>query len=144
MGTDRVMSRNFAEKLKLYREERKYSLKDVQKMTGVDAGYIHKLENGKRRAPSYPIIQKLASGLKVDITDLIDIELPDNEPLRSVQEVLVFSEYLINGKLPSSEERESLLAVIQIMLDCEWQEYSKHTDTIKIMEKVNKFLNSLR
>ncbi|WP_035723313.1 helix-turn-helix domain-containing protein [Gracilibacillus boraciitolerans] len=44
MKTGREMPRNFGEKLRFYREEKKYSLKDVQRMTGVDAGYISKLE----------------------------------------------------------------------------------------------------
>ncbi|WP_071458435.1 helix-turn-helix domain-containing protein [Bacillus massilinigeriensis] len=144
MGKDREMSRNFAEKLKFYRLQRSYSLKDVQHITGIDAGYINKLENGIRRAPSYPILQKLAYALKVDITDLIDIELPENEPLRSVQEVLVFTEYLINGKLPSSEVRENLLSVIQTMLDCDWEEHCKHMDSVKILNKIDIFLRSLK
>lgn len=144
MGKDREMSRNFAEKLKFYRLQRSYSLKDVQRITGIDAGYINKLENGIRRAPSYPILQKLAFALKVDITDLIDIELPENEPLRSVQEVLVFTEYLIKGKLPTTIVRENLLAVIQTMLDCAWEEHTKHTDSVNVINKVDIFLRSLK
>ncbi|WP_031537532.1 helix-turn-helix domain-containing protein [Bacillus sp. MB2021] len=144
MGEDRVMSRNFAEKLKYYRELRGYSFKKLGELSGIDGGYIHKMETMRRRAPSYPIIKKLASALLVDITDLIDIELPENEPLRSVQEVLIFTEYLINGKLPSSKVRENLLSVIQTMLDSDWEEHCKHTDSVKILNKIDIFLRSLK
>lgn len=143
MKTGREMPRNFGEKLRFYREEKKYSLKDVQRMTGVDAGYISKLENLNRRAPSFPIINKLASSLDISVSDLIDIDIPE-APLRSIQETLIFSEYLVNGRLPTSTEREAMLSIIQTILDAEWQEYSKHTDTINIIEKVDRFLRLLR
>jgi hypothetical protein len=60
MKTGREMPRNFGEKLRFYREK-KYTLKDVQRMTGVDAGCISKLKTLNRRAPSFPIINKIAS-----------------------------------------------------------------------------------
>lgn len=136
------MPRNFGEKLRFYREEKKYSLKDVQRMTGVDAGYISKLENLNRRAPSFPIINKLATSLDISVSDLIDIDIPE-APLRSIQETLIFSEYLVNGKLPTSMEREAMLSIIQTILDAEWQD-CKHTDTINIIEKVDRFLRLIR
>jgi len=143
MKTGREMPRNFGEKLRFYRQEKKYSLKEVQRMTGVDAGYISKLENQSRKCPSYPILQSIASALSVSIADLIDIDIPE-APLRSIQETLIFSEYLIMGRLPTSSEREAMLSVIQAILDSEWQENSKHTDTIKIIEKVDRLLRLLR
>lgn len=142
MKTGREMPRNFGEKLRFYREEKKYSLKDVQRMTGVDAGYISKLENLNRRAPSFPIINKLATSLDISVSDLIDIDIPE-APLRSIQETLIFSEYLVNGKLPTSMEREAMLSIIQTILDAEWQD-CKHTDTINIIEKVDRFLRLIR
>lgn len=143
MKTGREMPRNFGEKLRFYRQEKKYSLKEVQRMTGVDAGYISKLENLSRKSPSYPILRNLASALDVSIADLIDIDIPE-APLRSIQETLIFSEYLIMGRLPTSSEREAMLSVIQAILDSEWQENSKHIDTIKIIEKVDRLLRLLR
>lgn len=145
MGKEkREMPRTFGQKLKFYRNLRGYTCKDVARLANIDAGYVNKMENGLRKAPSYPIIKNLASALKVDITDLIDIKPVEEEiPTKSIQEVLVFNEYLINGNLPSIEVRKNLLAVIQTMLDCQWEEHTKHNDTVKIMDKVNQFLNSL-
>jgi transcriptional regulator with XRE-family HTH domain len=140
----REMPRTFGQKLKYYRQLRGYSCKDLARLADIDAGYVNKMEKGVRRAPSYPILRNLAEALQVSVTDLIDIELPEKEPVRSIQEVLVSTEYLINGKLPSMEIRENLLAVIQTILDCEWTQNTKHTDTVKIMDKVNQFLNSLK
>ena len=143
MGKDRVMPRNFGEKLKFYRIQKNYTLKDIQSRTGVDAGYISKLESQIRRAPSYPIIEKLAHALQIRVSDLIDIDVTE-APIRSIQEVLIFTEYLVNGKQPTLREREAILSVIQTILDSGWQERSKHIDTIKIMEKVERLLKLIR
>jgi hypothetical protein len=102
------------------------------------------MEKMVRRAPSYPILQKLASALMVAITDLIDIELPENDPLRSIQEVLVSTEYLVNGKLPTTGVRENLLAVIKAMLDCKWDEQNKHIESVILYSKIDTFVRSLK
>jgi transcriptional regulator with XRE-family HTH domain len=142
----REISRTFGQKLRFFRNLRGYTCKELGLLAKMDAGYINKLEMGHRRAPSYPIIRNLAMALKVDITDLIDIDLSEGDdlPKKSIQEVLVYNEYLINGKLPSLETRENLLALMQTMLDSEWEENNKHTDTVKILNKVDIFLRSLK
>lgn len=140
----REMPRNFGQKLKFFRNLRGYTCKELGMLAKIDPGYVNRMELGKRRAPSYPVIKNLAMALKVDVTDLIDIEPnEDDAPKKSIQEVLVYNEYLINGRLPSMKTRENLLALMQTMLDCEWEE-NKHIDTVKITEKVNQFLNSLK
>lgn len=139
----REMERTFGQKLRYIRNLRGLTCKQLGELAKMDAGYINKMEMGHRKAPSYPIIRNLASALKVEITDLIDIELPEHEPLRSIQELLVFSEYLINGKLPSMETRENLLAVIQTILDCEWED-KKYLETANILHKVDRFLTSVK
>ncbi|MGW9607086.1 helix-turn-helix domain-containing protein [Heyndrickxia sporothermodurans] len=144
MGKDREMPRTFGQKLRHFRNLRGYSCKELGTLAKIDQGYINRMELGKRRAPSYPIIKNLCTALKIDVTDLIDIEQSEEElPVKSIQEVLVFHEYLINGKLPGMEARENLLALMQTLLDCEWEE-NKHIETVKITEKVNQFLNSLK
>jgi transcriptional regulator with XRE-family HTH domain len=144
MRKEREMPRTFGQKLKYYRQLRGYSCRDVARLADIDAGYVNKMEKCVRRAPSYPILRNLANALRVSVADLIDIEVPEEKPVPNIQEVLVSTEYLLNGKLPSMEVRENLLAVIQTILDCEWVKNTKHTDTFKIMDKVNQFLNSLK
>lgn len=144
MGKDREMPRTFGQKLRYFRNLRGYTCKELGMMAKIDPGYVNRMELGKRRAPSYPVIKNICTALKIDVADLIDIEQSEEElPVKSIQEVLVFHEYLINGKLPSMEARENLLALMQTLLDCEWEE-NKHIDTVKITEKVNQFLNSLK
>ncbi|MDM5250102.1 helix-turn-helix transcriptional regulator [Lysinibacillus sp. G4S2] len=141
---NREISRTFSQRLKHYRQVRNLTYKQLGELAKMDAGYINKLEKGIRRAPSYPIIKNLALSLGVHITDLVDIDpFEEDLPRKSIQEVLVYTEYLIRGKLPTMEARESLSALIQTLLDSEWKEHSKHVDTIKIISKVDIFLKEL-
>lgn len=145
MGNDRAMPRTFAEKLLFLRQKKNLTCKQLGNLAGIDPAYVNRLELGKRRAPSYPIIKSLATALNVEITDLIEIEIKQGDlPIKSIQEVFVYNEYLINSKLPSTKTREYLLELIQTMLESVWEKDSKHTDTVRIINKVNTFLNSLK
>jgi len=140
---NREIPRTFSQRLKHYRQLRNLTYKQLGEMAKIDAGYINKLEKGIRRAPSYPIIEKLSKALQINIRDLIDIDpIYEGLPRKSIQEML-YNEYLIRGKLPKMEARESFLALIQILLDSEWKEVSKHKETIEIINKVEIFLKAL-
>lgn len=141
---NREIPRTFSQRLKHYRQLRNLTYKQLGEMAKIDAGYINKLEKGIRRAPSYPIIENLSKALQINIRDLIDIDPIDEDlPRKSIQEMLIYNEYLIRGKLPTMEARESFLALVQTLLDSEWKEQSKPIDTIKIINKVDIFLKVL-
>lgn len=141
----REMPRTFGQKLYYFRSRKGYSLQQLANLAKMDAGYIHKLENGERRCPTYPVLKSLSKSLGVHISDLVDIEYEEDEmPIKSIQELLVFSEYLINGELPSLDTREKFLAVIQTMLDCEWDESHKHIESVDLYGKIDGFLRAIK
>ncbi len=136
----REIPRTFSQNLKHYRLQKNLTYKQLGEMAKIDSGYIHKLENGIRRAPSYPIIRNLARALEVNITDLIGIDpVEEDLPRKSIQEVLVYNEYLINGKFPTIEARENLLALIQTLLDSKLEEH--HMNFVK--NKIDIFLKAI-
>lgn len=136
----REISRTFSQNLKYYRLQKNLTYKKLGEMAEMDAGYIHKLENGIRRAPSLPIIRNLARALEVSIPVLIDIDpVEEDLPRKSIQEVLVYNEYLINGKLPTMEARENLSALIQTLLDSKLEEH--HMNSVK--NKIDIFLKAI-
>ncbi|MER9053351.1 helix-turn-helix transcriptional regulator [Mesorhizobium sp. M0910] len=49
----------FGEKLRVLRNERGVSQKDMAKAIGVSAAYLSALEHGRRGAPSWTLIQKI-------------------------------------------------------------------------------------
>lgn len=141
----REISRTFSQNLKHYRLLKNLTLKQLSEMSCVDSGYLNKLETGKRKAPSYPIIVNIAKALSIKVSDLIDIESVEREvPIKSVQEVLIYNEFLIKGKLPTMKTRENFVELVQLLLDSEWEEHSKHTDAVKIFNQIDIFLNAIK
>ena len=62
----------FANKLKNIREERNLSQEQLALLCGIDRTYIGRLERMERN-PSLIILDKLADGLGIKITELLDI-----------------------------------------------------------------------
>lgn len=59
----------FAILLKMRREQAGLSLSDLASASGVSRGYLHLLERGDNN-PTIDVVQKLADGLGMSITDL--------------------------------------------------------------------------
>ena len=69
---------SFAERLRLFREERGLRLADLEEKTGVSRGFLSELERGKK-TPTLDTLKKLASGLQVSIQDLVGDEKQPEE-----------------------------------------------------------------
>jgi transcriptional regulator with XRE-family HTH domain len=52
--------------LKRFREERKYTLRDLGKLSDINHAYIHRLETGAKEAPSEEVLAALVKALKLD------------------------------------------------------------------------------
>ena len=66
-----ALKEKFGKKIKLLREERKYSIEYLANIANIDRTYISDIEKGKRNV-SLLIIEKLATALNVTIKDLFD------------------------------------------------------------------------
>ena len=60
----------FANRLKQIRKVRSLSQEELALMCGIDRTYIGRIENLKRN-PSLEILDKIASGLGMDLSDLL-------------------------------------------------------------------------
>lgn len=60
-----------SEKVKKYREERKFSKMELSRISGVSHRTIEFLENGKIDNPTLKTLVSLARALKVDVEELI-------------------------------------------------------------------------
>lgn len=56
---------DFGAALRLFRDERTLSLRELSQLSGVDHAYIHRLESGDKTAPSAEVMEKLVRGLKL-------------------------------------------------------------------------------
>jgi transcriptional regulator with XRE-family HTH domain len=55
----------FGEALKRFREERGLSLRELDKLSGVNYAYIQRLENNEKTAPSDEVLESLGNALKL-------------------------------------------------------------------------------
>ena len=55
----------FGEALKRYRDERGLSLRELDKLSGVNYAYIQRLENNEKTAPSDEVLESLGNALKL-------------------------------------------------------------------------------
>ncbi|POH13395.1 hypothetical protein BGL41_04545 [Fructilactobacillus sanfranciscensis] len=69
----------FRTEIKNIRLEKKFTLRQVALQSGIDAGYLSQLENGKRNIPKPATLEKLAKGLRIskeEIFKLAGLETP--------------------------------------------------------------------
>lgn len=59
------------EKIKLFREQKNMSLRQLAINSEVSASYLCDLESGKRNNPSMQVLQRLANALSINITEFL-------------------------------------------------------------------------
>jgi len=62
---------SFGMRLRGYRTERSMSLEELEHRTSVSKGYLSQLERGQRSNPGIDVVQKLAKGLDLNLSELI-------------------------------------------------------------------------
>jgi transcriptional regulator with XRE-family HTH domain len=80
MGKE-IRQMSFGQKLQFFRQKRHMTRHQLGNLVGIAPDFLNLIELGKRRAPSYPLIQSLAMVLEVDITDFIDINITEEDDL---------------------------------------------------------------
>ena len=71
--TTMTLKEKFGKKIKLLREQKKYSIEYLANTANIDRTYISDIERGKRNV-SLLIIEKLAVALEVNIKELFEYE----------------------------------------------------------------------
>lgn len=142
MEKNRTISSNFGSLLRFYREGRNLSLKDVEELTGVSAGYVCRLEKGERKAPSLPILKLLASALQVNLSELIEVSnIIENEDVNSISKLLVISNFTVSGKVIEKGKKELLISIINKIIDVPFEKDTKMRDSFEIIELIEEFKN---
>ena len=73
----------FSERLRFYRKEANLTQKDISIRTGISEPTIRKYEAGKLN-PKIETVKKFAIVLNVSISDLIDLDLDYNKPVKPI------------------------------------------------------------
>ena len=67
------MSKVLAEYLKKIRESRNLSLRDVERTTGINHGYLSQVESNQRQIPRFNVLAKLANAYGITMSEIMEI-----------------------------------------------------------------------
>lgn len=139
----RVIEDDFGAWIKELRKAKGYSLKDLENASGVTASYIHRIESGSRKTPSVPVAEKLAIGLGVSPDEFLRTLnlVPHNNEDRNIAltELIAKSKFTINEEQVSIEQKNSLLNILNLIINSNWDEKNKVNESITIMNEIDKF-----
>lgn len=140
---NRSLSGEFADYVRKLRKDQGFSLKDVERMTGISVSYVNRIEKGERKAPSYPIIEKLARAYGVPVGDLLHIAgvANDESNVQGVAQLIYSNPFTINGSMTSTKQKEAIVELLEAMDSVEWNDETKHLDTINLINLISKFKN---
>jgi transcriptional regulator with XRE-family HTH domain len=137
---DRAIPDGFGPYIRYLRERLGYSLKEVDELTGISASYINRIEQGQRKAPSYPILEKLAEAYKVDVTELLKIagiNADDKKNVKGFAEIVYTNNFTINGKIVSKKKKELIVELVTKIDELKWGD-EKHKESIKVLEIIDR------
>ncbi|MCF8564635.1 helix-turn-helix domain-containing protein [Alicyclobacillus tolerans] len=131
-------------RIRYLRKRRNLSLYDVEKATGITAGYLQRIESGQRKRPSYPVVEKIAEFFSVSVSDLMDVTEEERRE-KDVIELLLTHNYTFgNGIRANRAMKDGLVDLMQTMMSSDLDGDNKLRDSIVIIEKVREFLELIR
>jgi len=133
----REMSSRIGSFIRHRREELKYSLNDLGKITGISNSYINRLERNERKACSLPIIYNLAEGLNVSVWDILDVAIPIDRPPISLSNLILKSDCLVNDKKASIALKELIVELNDEVLRVNWDESNRFQAGAVILDLVS-------
>ncbi len=120
---DKGSANCFGNYIRFTRKRKGLSLSEVSQASGISISYLNRMENGKRKAPSIPILKQLSNALEITIMDLMQRSLETNEPkIKDIREVLLDSNYTIHGKEVPEKVRLIISEIIEHIFSNEWQQ----------------------
>jgi transcriptional regulator with XRE-family HTH domain len=112
----RKRAKAFGERLEQVRKQRGESLRDIERRSGLNNGYLSQLENGKIANPSPSVLRKVATGYVVDFDVLLSwagyVTSP-GDPVTPKQAVALSTVSSLGE--PSDEELRALKAIVELM-----------------------------
>lgn len=141
---ERSISENFGSLIKHLREEKGYSLKEMEELTGVSASYIHRIEKGERKAPSLKIIEKLAEVLDQDVYDLLEVaHSGSEEDLPTIEQLILSNNFMIGYRRATREIKLQLVELISKINNARWSESERFKEAMEISEQITRYKNAL-
>lgn len=135
---ERILSSKLATAIKHERKKHNLSLAELSKLTGVSAAYLCRIEQGKRRNISVPLIQSLSEGLEINLFRYMDIEAETDHDLEDLEAALIDFNFTLNGEVVHPVERQMIISLMQfIILDMDdmHEDFSKQTKLLSMVKE---------
>lgn len=140
---ERSLSDRFGLLVRFYRKQKGMNLQELSKRAGVSQSYINRIEKGERKTPSLSVIKSIADALEIDIRELIGHEIENGEKTQknplSLEEILLTSEYTVNGHKVSKEIRKSLIDIVKYIHENDWSTPKKADHFLKLSDKIEAY-----
>lgn len=139
---DRAVSNNLGATIKYWRQRKNLSLQELYERTGVSNSYISRLERGDRKAPSIPILSTIADGLGIPLSLLLDVSTTENtvDEAPLLVELILYNDCKRDADhLLSKVEKESLIQVIEFILEMSWNEDNRIKQLFDLSELIDDF-----
>lgn len=172
VGYQSVIEREFEKRIRIYqkrlersvkfdfstwlhsaRKQKGYTLKELADKAGISVSYIHRFEKNQRRAPSVPIVVKLATALDYDPTMVLNmigqgadsLGLPSKSEPVELLDLLNVSSLKVGGKTIGTVEKNLLVSIVEQVVQEEWEDedvWTEGKDLFVKIVKLQKKLNS--
>lgn len=147
MGKGREINEKFGLYLKFLRENKGYSLIQLQELTGISSSYINRLESGDRKAPSYPIIERLAEALGVDVIELLNISgTAKTDKTESIFQLILKNDFTIDedgNDIATPVVKQLLTDLLQNVLTCKWSDSTRFSDIYTLLKSVDELKKAI-
>lgn len=115
--------------VKKERMKKRYSLKDLENISGISASYLNRIELGERHRITLPVIVKIAKALDIDMNMLLSklkiinpTDTSGNKEVSDFETLILNNNFYIRDKdiLVTKEEKQKIIEFINYVLDCKW------------------------
>lgn len=109
----------FGNWLKKARKTQGMTLQDVADKSDTSASYIQRLEKGKRKVPSLPIVQSIAEALNEPYKEVLNIINGNEDEDRPIETVLMNEEFTLLNKRATKKQKKMIINLIKASLNVE-------------------------
>lgn len=142
---DEGLSDEFGKLIKEYRLMRGYSLAQMEKLAKVSPSYISRIERNLRSEVSFSRALRICYSLGIPYNLMINKAFGEikqegiEKELQTLEEIIFHNDFNVRKKEVADPEVKSLIvAIIEIVFDCNWDNETKINDLYKISNKVEK------
>lgn len=142
MKENRQIPDDFSKAMEFYRHKRGLSYKELSEKSGISQAYLCRIINKIRKAPSVPIAVSICKCLEIPkhhILALFDLDDVDECDPTDLYEFILFNEITVDGEIISSDARETMADVIQVIVKCEWSKNTIANDVMLLAQKIEEF-----